>query len=208
MRLSSCPLVMKGVIHASCSCNEPFFALGHVRRSLPATAVAGSQNSRTTTSTPDAAIASPDMGAWPPRRLHRFWAPGSDVARAGYDPQGCKRSGHRAASELRRSFRAASKLCGALAAAARRSGRHEQPALVAAASGSSLPSLPPRLLCSLAAAVVDNWRRNRAGAQDGRCGWAASRGVDRPELAELCRPRARAAKGLGRCVLCVACVSC
>ena len=30
-----------------------------------------------------------------------------------------------------------------------------------------------------AAAVVDNWRRDRAGAQDGRCGWAASRGVER-----------------------------
>ena len=49
-----------------------------------------SQISHTTTSTPDAAIASPDMGGCPPWRLHRVWAPGSDVARADYDPQGCK----------------------------------------------------------------------------------------------------------------------
>ena len=69
---------------------------------------------------------------------------------------------------------AASKSAECLAAAARRCGRCEQPALVAAASGSSLPSLPPRLVCSLAAAVVDNWHRDRAGARDGRRGWAAS----------------------------------
>ena len=54
-----------------------------------------------------------------------------------------------------------------LAAASRRPGRLELPALGAAASGSSLPSLPPRLLCSLAAAVVDNWHRDRAGARAG-----------------------------------------
>jgi len=35
MRLSGCPLVLKGVIYASYSCNEPFFALGCVCRSLP-----------------------------------------------------------------------------------------------------------------------------------------------------------------------------
>ena len=49
-----------------------------------------SQISHTTTSTPDAAIASPGMGHGAPWRLHRVWVPGSDVARAGYDPQGCK----------------------------------------------------------------------------------------------------------------------
>jgi hypothetical protein len=74
-----------------------------------------SKISHTTTSTPDAAIASPDMGGCPPWRLHRVWAPGSDVARAGYDPQGCK-SGQKQrsqscleVSELPRSLRAASK---------------------------------------------------------------------------------------------------
>ena len=72
-----------------------------------------SQISHTTTSTPDAAIASPDMGGYPPWRLHRVWAPGSDVARAGYDPQGCK-SGQKQrsqscleVSELPRSLRSA-----------------------------------------------------------------------------------------------------
>ena len=72
-----------------------------------------SKISHTTTSTPDAAIASPDMGAWPPWLPHRVWAPGSDVARAGYDPQGCK-SGQKQrsqscleVSELPRSLRSA-----------------------------------------------------------------------------------------------------
>ena len=68
-----------------------------------------SQNSRTTTSTPDAAIASPDMGHCAPWRLHRFWAPGSDVARAGYDPQGCKSGQKQRSQELPQSLGAASK---------------------------------------------------------------------------------------------------
>ena len=55
-------------------------------------------SSQTPTSTPDAPIAFPDMGAWPPWRLHRFFVPGSDVGRAGYE-WGVQTSGHRAASK-------------------------------------------------------------------------------------------------------------
>ena len=95
-----------------------------------------------------------------------------------------------------------------LAGAARRSGRPEPPALDAAGSSSCFPSWPPRLLCSLAAAAVDNWHCGRSGARDGQHGRAASCGVDRSRLAEARWPSASAAKGLSMLLLHAARVGC
>ena len=64
-----------------------------------------------------------------------------------------------------------------------------------------MPSLPPRLLCSLAAAVVDNWHRDRAGARAGPYDHVSSFGVDCCELVELHWPRALIVEALGRLLL-------
>ena len=148
--MSGCPLVLKGVIHAFYSCKEPFFAQGRVCRSLRLL-------QRPVTEQPHDNIdprgchcvpclgglspmkAAPTFSAGERRSPRWLRTPGVQMKR----PQSCLE-----VSELPRSLR------WLRAAAARRSGRHEQPALVAAASGSSLPSLPPRLMCSQVAAVV------------------------------------------------------
>ena len=170
MRLSGCPLVLKGVIHAFYSCKEPFFAQGRVCRSLRLLQRPVTQQPHDNID-PRRCHCVPCLGGLSPMKTAPTFGAGERRSPRWLRPPGGAKA---AAREPPRSLGAASKSAGGSAAAARRSGRHEQPALVAAASGSSLPSLPPRLMCSQVAAVVDNWHRDRAGAQDSRRGSAAS----------------------------------
>ena len=70
-----------------------------------------SKISHTTTSTPDAAIAPPDMGHGAPWRLHRVWAPAAGERRSPrwLRPPGVQKRAKAAVTELPRSLRAASK---------------------------------------------------------------------------------------------------
>ena len=100
-------------------------------------------------------------------------------------PPGVQKRAKAAASEPPRSLRAASKSAERSAAASRRPGRPELPALGAAAWRSSLPSLLLRFACSLAAAIDDNQHCSRSGARAGPYDHMSSFGVDGCELVEL-----------------------
>ena len=90
----------------------------------------------------------------------------------------------------------------------RRSGRLHPPALDAPGPPCCFPSWLPRLLCLLAAVVVDSWPCGRSGAQTGGCGRVASCAVGRSRLAELRWPSASAAEGLSMLLLHAARVGC
>ena len=206
MGLSRCPLVLKGFIHAFYSCKEPFFAQGRVCRSLRLLQRPVTQQPHDNID-PRRCHCVPCLGGLSPMKAAPTFSAGERRSPRWLRTPGVQKKRPQSSLEVKEQPR---------------SQRSAPPLQLAALGGMSSQLLSrqpqaapcraccrgPRVLCSLAAAVVDNWHRDCAGAQDGRRGWAVSRGVDRPELAELCRPRARAAEGLGRCVLRVACASC